>query len=135
MAMRQKKPAAFTVQNTRSRLLCLGWLFTLLFGGVLGRLLYLQTVRAQELRLASARYGGLREHRWTVYGTRGFIKDRQGNVLAMDVTSLSIYIRPKAVTEPARVAQTLAPVVGVPSAAIENRIREGQKANVRTAFS
>ncbi|MER3474480.1 MAG: hypothetical protein C4335_10720 [Armatimonadota bacterium] len=134
MAMRQKKPAAFTVQNTRSRLLCLGWLFTLLFGGVLGRLLYLQTVRAQELRLASARYGGLREHRWTVYGTRGFIKDRQGNVLAMDVTSLSIYIRPKAVTEPARVAQTLAPVVGVPSAAIENRIREGQKANVRTAF-
>lgn len=134
MAIRRKKPAVFSLPSARSRLLCLGWLFTLLFGGVLGRLLYLQTVRSQELRLASARYGGLREHRWTVYGTRGFIKDRRGNILAMDVNSLSVYIRTKAVTEPALVARTLAPVVGVPSATIERLIRDRQRAHVRTAF-
>lgn len=127
----------FSIQNARSRLLCLGWLFTLLFGGVLGRLLYLQMVRAEELRLASAKYGGLREHRWRAYGTRGVIKDRQGNVLAMDVASLSIYIRAKAVTEPERVAQTLAPVVGVSSGTIQRLIREGQagqKGGARSAF-
>lgn len=106
----------------------------MLFIAVIGRLLYLQTVRAEELRLASARYGGLRVHQWTVYGTRGFIKDRQGNVLAMDESSLSIYIRARAVTEPKLVAQTLAPIVGESAMAIEKRIVEAQRGNGRSAF-
>lgn len=94
----------------------------LLFAGVWGRVLYLQTVKAEELRELSARYGGLRKRTWTVYGMRGTIRDRHGNVLAMDVMSLSVYIRPKAVTEVKQVAQQLAPVIGSSPQQLEHKI-------------
>lgn len=84
----------------------------LLFAGAWGRLLYLQTVKAEELRTMAKRYGGLRTRSWTVYGMRGTIRDRHGNVLAMDVMSVSVYIRPKAVTDVKMVARQLSPIVG-----------------------
>jgi len=108
-------------------LLLTGWLITLLFFGAWARLLYLQTAKADALRAQAERYGGLRKKRWTVYGMRGTIRDRLGNVLAMDVMSVSIYVRPKAVTDARSVARQLSPFVGKPAAEIEREILERKR--------
>ncbi|MDW8103396.1 MAG: penicillin-binding protein 2 [Armatimonadota bacterium] len=115
----RRRGVAFSIEHARWRLMFLGWITLLLFVGVWARLLYLQTVKADELRAMAQRYGGLRKRTWTVYGMRGTIRDRHGNVFAMDVMSLSIYIRPKAVTEVKTVARQLSPVVGMPPEQIE----------------
>ena len=133
MAVRQQSHAAHSLDDTRLRLLLAGSLIVLLFVGVVARLLYLQTVKASELRRLAARYGGLRVQKWTLFGRRGQIKDRAGNILAMDVNSLSITIRSRAVTEPAQVAATLSPIVGIPATEIERRILERRLAAEQTA--
>lgn len=134
-------------------MLLTGWVVTLLFFGAWARLVYLQTAKADALRAQARLYGGLRKKTWTVYGVRGAIKDRLGNVLAVDVMSLSIYIRPKAVTDVQQVARHLSPFVGKSAAEIERKILEwkrlieeaerrrisgqdtGAKATVPSAFS
>ena len=122
----------YTMDDARWRLLLIGWGMILLFVGVWARLVYLQTAKADALRAQAKQYGGLRKKRWTVYGMRGAIKDRLGNVLAMDVMSLSIYIRPRAVTDARLVARQLSPIVGKPAAEIEQRILEWKRSNDET---
>lgn len=117
---RRRRP--FTLEDARWRLLLTGWLITLLFFGAWARLLYLQTDKADALRAQAERYGGLRRQRWTVYGMRGTIRDRLGNVLAMDVMSVSIYVRPKLVTDARTVARQLSPFVGKTAVEIEREI-------------
>lgn len=126
MAVR-RRGRRFTIEDAQWRLLLTGWIFTLLFAGVWARLLYLQTAKADALRAQAQKYGGLRKRTWTVYGTRGVIKDRHGNVLATDVMSLSVYIRPKAVTEVQQVAQQLSLALGTPAWDIEQRILRGKR--------
>ncbi len=128
MAVRQQRHAAYSVESAHGRLLIIVSVIMLLFAGVGARLVYLQTAKAPELRQLAARYGGLRVQKWTVYGRRGQIKDRAGNILAMNVTSLSITIRSRSVTEPALVAATLSPIVGIPAPEIERRIWKGKLA-------
>lgn len=117
----------FTLDDARWRLLLIGWVVVLLFFGAWARLLYLQTAKADVLRAQAERYGGLRRKTWTVYGMRGAIKDRLGNVLAMDVMSLSIYIRPRAVTDVRLLSRQLSPFVGKPATEIEQQILEWKK--------
>lgn len=118
----RRRGRQFSLDDARWRLLLTGWMVALLFCGAWGRLLYLQTVKADALRSQAQRYGGLRKRTWTVYGTRGAIKDRRGNVLAMDVMSLSVHIRPKAVTDVRQLARRLSPIVGLPASDIERQI-------------
>lgn len=122
MAVRQTQRVRFSTEDARRRLLFMGAMVALSFVGVWARLAYLQTVKAEELREAAQKYGGLRTHRWLIYGSRGQIKDRSGKVLAMDVPSLSVYVRVKAVTEPRLLAENLAPIVGMPPSSIEAMI-------------
>jgi len=117
-----RRGRTFSIEDARWRLLWTGWVVTLLFLGAWARLLYLQTARAEDLRTQAQRYGGLRKRTWTIYGTRGTIKDRHGNVLAMDVMSMSLYVRPKAVTDVHLVARQLSPIVNMPEADIERLI-------------
>jgi len=117
-----RRARRFSLEDARWRLRLLSWLTVFCFLGVWARLIYLQTVKAEELRAAAERYGGLRKRTWTVYGNRGMIKDRHGNVLAMDVMSLSVYIRPKAVGDARLVSRQLSPIVDLPAADIEARI-------------
>lgn len=118
----RRKP--FAVEDARWRLVAVCGLMLCLFVGVWGRLLYLQTAKAEELREWAERFGGLRRRKWTVYATRGVIRDRNGNVLAMDVMALSIYIRPLAVKDVETVAKQLSPIVDMPASQIAQRIRE-----------
>ena len=126
MAVRRRR-RQFSLDDARWRLLLTGWVVTLLFFGVWARLLYLQTAKADALREQAQRYGGLRKKTWTVYGTRGTIKDRHGNIMAMDVMSLSIYIRPKAVTDAKQVSRQLSWVVDMPASGIEQQILRWKK--------
>lgn len=126
MAERRRR-RQFTLDDARWRLLLTGWVVVLLFFGAWARLLYLQTAKADALRAQAKQYGGLRTKKWIVYGMRGAIKDRLGNVLAMDVMSLSIYIRPKAVTDVQLVSRQLSPFVGKPATEIERKILEWKK--------
>lgn len=121
MAVR-RQGRRFSLEDAQWRLLLTGWIVTLLFFGAWARLLYLQTAKVDILREQAQRYGGLRKRTWTVYGMRGVIKDRLGNVLAMDVMSLSIYIRPKAITDVKQTARQLSAVLGTPASEIEQRI-------------
>ncbi|MCS6831097.1 MAG: penicillin-binding transpeptidase domain-containing protein, partial [bacterium] len=121
MAVR-RRGRQFSLEDAQWRVLLFGWLATLLFLGVWARLLYLQAVKAGELRAQAQKYGGLRKKTWTVYGTRGSIKDRHGNVLAMDVVSLSVYIRPKAVTEVKEASIQLSAALAMPAREIERQI-------------
>ncbi len=126
MAERRRR-RQFTLDDARWRLLLTGWVVVLLFFGAWARLLYLQTAKADALRAQAKQYGGLRTKKWIVYGMRGAIKDRLGNVLAMDVMSLSIYIRPKAVTDVQLVSRQLSTFVGKPATEIEQQILEWKK--------
>lgn len=126
MAERRRR-RQFTLDDARWRLLLTGWVVVLLFVGAWARLLYLQTAKADVLRAQAERYGGLRRKKWTVYGTRGAIKDRLGNVLAMDVMSLSLYIRPRAVNDVRLVSRQLSAFVGKPATEIEQQILEWKK--------
>ncbi|GIV16611.1 MAG: stage V sporulation protein D [Armatimonadota bacterium] len=121
MAVR-RQGRRFSLEDAQWRLLLTGWIVTLLFFGAWARLLYLQTAKADALRTQAQRYGGLRKRAWTVYGMRGAIKDRLGNVLAMDVMSLSIYIRPKAISDVEQTSRQLGAVLGTPASDIERQI-------------
>lgn len=127
MAVGHRRRRPFTLSDARWRLLLTGWVVTVLFFGAWARLLYLQTAKADALRAQAKQYGGLRKKKWMVYGVRGAIKDRLGNVLAMDVMSLSIYIRPKAVTDVQQVARHLSPFVGRPAAEIQRQILDWRR--------
>jgi cell division protein FtsI/penicillin-binding protein 2 len=126
MAVRRRR-RPFTLDDARWRLLLTGWVITLLFFGAWARLLYLQTAKADALRAQAERYGGLRKKTWTVHGMRGTIKDRLGNVLAMDVMSVSIFVRPKAVTDAREAARHLSPFADKPAAEIEREILERKR--------
>lgn len=126
MAVRRRR-RQFSLDDARWRLLLTGWVVTLLFFGAWARLLYLQTAKADALREQAQKYGGLRKKTWTVYGTRGAIKDRHGNIMAMDVMSLSVYIRPKAVSDVKQVSRQLSWVVNMPASNIEQQILRWKK--------
>jgi stage V sporulation protein D (sporulation-specific penicillin-binding protein) len=121
MAVRQQR-RRFTIEDARWRLLFAGCLMMLLFVIAWARLLYLQTVRAEELRAEAERYGGLRKRRWTVYGSRGLIKDRLGNVLALNVMAVSVYVRPKAVSDVRLLSKRLSPILEMPASEIEGLV-------------
>jgi cell division protein FtsI (penicillin-binding protein 3) len=95
------------------------------------RLVWLQTVQAGaytaqavEQRLSSS----------TVLAPRGEILDRNGNVLAMSVDARAVYAEPRNIAraackpgrdtrcDPAKMASTLAKVLGVPAAELEDKL-------------
>jgi cell division protein FtsI (penicillin-binding protein 3) len=95
----------------RTRVLVLAGILALAFAGVVGRLGWLQVLRAADLAaLAERQYS----RTVVLQAPRGPIVDRQGAVLATSSPAESLFAEPRAVGDPVRVAARLAPLVGVP---------------------
>lgn len=97
---------------------------------VLALLLGAVTIRLVDLQIANpARYRALSADQRMVErelpAERGAIVDRSGVALAVSVPQRSVFVDPSLVVDPAVTAASIAPVLGVDAAAVEDRIRAG----------
>jgi cell division protein FtsI (penicillin-binding protein 3) len=95
----------------RTRVLLLAAILALAFGGLTGRLGWLMVVKHGELtQLAERQYS----RTVVLYAQRGPIVDRQGGALATSTATESLFVQPRSVGDPVRVASRLAPILGQP---------------------
>lgn len=81
----------------------------LLFGGVIGKLLYSQSVKQVEL---VEKANDLWERSFPIAGERGMIVDRNLEVLAMDLPSTSVMVVPSQIIDKEKTATFLSEVLG-----------------------
>ncbi len=102
-----------TARDLRTRVLILAALLAVAFGGLTGRLAWLQVVKRAELaQLAERQYS----RTVVLHAQRGPIVDRHGTPLATSTPTESLFVQPRAVGDPVRAAARLAPIIGVPAA-------------------
>jgi cell division protein FtsI (penicillin-binding protein 3) len=95
----------------RTRVLILAVLLAVAFGGLTSRLAWLQVVKRAELaQLAERQYS----RTVILHAQRGAIVDRHGTPLATSTPTESLFVQPRSVGDPARLAARVAPVIGVP---------------------
>lgn len=100
----------------RTRVLILAAILAVAFGGLTGRLAWLQIVKRGELgQLAERQYS----RTVVLHAQRGPIVDRQGAPLATSTPTESLFVQPRSVGDPVRVAARLAPLIGVPESQID----------------
>src|SRR5204862_729504 len=99
-----------TPGDLRARVLILAALLAVGFAGLTGRLAWLQVVKRAELaQLAERQYS----RTVVLHAQRGAIVDRHGTPLATSTPTESLFVQPRAVADPARLAAPLAPIIGV----------------------
>jgi cell division protein FtsI (penicillin-binding protein 3) len=99
----------------RTRVLMLAAILALAFGGLVGRLGWLMVVKHSELtQIAERQYS----RTVTLYAQRGPIVDRQGSALATSTATESLFVQPRSVGDPVRVASRLAPILGQPQSEV-----------------
>jgi cell division protein FtsI (penicillin-binding protein 3) len=104
-----------SVPGLRIRVLVLAALLAVAFGGVAARLAHLQIVRHGELAaLAERQYS----RTVVLHPKRGPIVDRHGVPLAVSGPAASLFVQPRYVGDPVRVAARLAPILQMPAAEI-----------------
>jgi cell division protein FtsI (penicillin-binding protein 3) len=104
-----------TPRDLRTRVLILAAMLAVAFGGLTGRLAWLQVVKRGELaQLAERQYS----RTVVLHAQRGPIVDRQGTALATSTLTESLFVQPRMVGDPVRVAARLAPLIGVPQGEI-----------------
>jgi cell division protein FtsI (penicillin-binding protein 3) len=102
-----------TSSDLRTRVLILAALLAVAFGGLTGRLAWLQVVKRSELaQLAERQYS----RTVVLHAQRGAIVDRHGTPLATSTPTESLFVQPRAVADPVRLAARLAPIIGVSQA-------------------
>ncbi len=106
--------------------LCMA-LFLGLFTALTGRLFQLQVIDAEELQRRA-------QSQWTsesaIQPTRGRILDRNGAVLAQSATAYTASVSPRQVTDPARFAAILSPVLDMEADVIEKRASDTSRGGV-----
>lgn len=106
----------------RARLVGLLAVLTLMFVGVIGRLVDLQVV-ASETYVA---YGTSQRLRSEVLpAARGSLLDRNGSELVLSVPASTIVADPRMVEDPLAAAQALAPILGTDVATVRARLESG----------
>lgn len=106
--------------------LCMA-VFFMLFTALGARLFYLQVIAAEDLQR-------LAQSQWTsesaIQPTRGQILDRNGAVLAQSATAYTASVSPRQVTDAARFAAILSPVLDMEAATIEKRASDKSRGGV-----
>lgn len=101
--------------------------FFMLFSALSARLFILQVLESEALQRRA-------QSQWTsesvIAPTRGRILDRNGRVLAQSATAYSASVSPRQVTDAARLARLLAPVLDMDAAAIEKKASDTSKGGV-----
>ena len=95
----------------RTRVLVLAALLAVGFGALTARLAWLQVARHGELAAITERHYALTV---ALAAQRGRIFDRHGAALATSAPAESLFAQPKSVGDPVRVAERLAPIIGLP---------------------
>lgn len=101
------------------RIKLVAFFFVCIWLALWGRAWYLQMIEGPYLAQRARRQHVAVE---LVSGKRGEILDRNGQVMARSVESLSVYARPHQITDAVRVANTLAPLLGQDAQSLFNRI-------------
>jgi cell division protein FtsI (penicillin-binding protein 3) len=103
--------------------LVLAAILALAFGGLTGRLAWLMIVKRGELtQLAERQYS----RTVVLPAQRGPIVDRRGAPLATSTATESLFVQPRSVGDPVRVAARLAPVVGLPESEVHAALTSGR---------
>jgi cell division protein FtsI (penicillin-binding protein 3) len=89
-----------------------------------GRLVQLQGL---ESTAYAAKAEQQRLRKVELAAARGSILDREGRPLAMNVDARAIYADPKLVQDPAKTADTLAPLLGVPAAELQPKLERNTR--------
>src|SRR5439155_18674709 len=90
-------------------------ILALAFGGLTARLGWLMVVKHGELaQIAERQYS----RTVVLYAPRGPIVDRQGGALATSTATESLFVQPRSVGDPVRVAARLAPILGQPASEV-----------------
>lgn len=109
----------YTSYRLRKRLLTLILLITFLFAAIIGKLIYIEIITADELQAKAL-------DQWTrdipVTGERGNIFDVNGILLADTMTTYTVYARPIAVKNKFATASALARVLGINFDNLYNRM-------------
>jgi len=111
------------VIDTRKRAMLVAALFALGYIGVAVKLVYLQVLRADDLRKLAARQ---QTSSITVPARRGAIYDRSGRELAVSVETYSLFCEPDKVKDPGAVAKRLAVITGAPEDRLRARLASGR---------
>ena len=99
----------------RTRVLLLAAVLALAFGGLATRLGWLMVVKHGDLaQIAERQYS----RTIVLYAPRGPIVDRQGGPLATSTATESLFVQPRSVGDPVRVAARLAPILGQPESEV-----------------
>ena len=99
----------------RTRVLMLAALLAIAFGGLAGRLGWLMVVKHGELaQIAERQYS----RTVVLWAPRGPIVDRHGGALATSTATESLFVQPRSVGDPVRVAARLAPILGQPESEV-----------------
>jgi len=111
----------------RRRLAICMAVFMMLFSALSARLFELQVLKAEELQRRA-------QNQWTsesvIAPTRGMILDRKGRALAQSATAYTASVSPRQVTDAARLARILSPVLDVEPALIEKRASDTSRGGV-----
>jgi cell division protein FtsI (penicillin-binding protein 3) len=111
-------PAAF-----RTRVLVLAAILAVAFGSLTARLAWLQVVRRADLvALAERQYS----RTLVLPAQRGPIVDKNGAPLATSAPAESLFAQPRGVGDPVRVAERLAPIIGVPAVELHSGLTSGK---------
>jgi len=113
---------AMAISAPRPALRLLTMLAAMLIGLTLisGRLIQVQALQSDRFEAMAA---GQRERRIVLPPQRGSILDRDGAELAMSLEMKTLIANPKAVSDPAWAAASLAPLLGIDAAEIEKKLR------------
>ena len=115
--MKLNTPNVNATYRCRTTVVCLG--FVLGFIIILGRLVFLQVILAEE----GADRARRQHHKSiTLHPDRGLIVDRNGTPLTLNIDVPSLYATPASITNPSEVARKLAPVVDIPSRTLTKQL-------------
>ncbi len=105
--------------SLRKRVVFLFVAVSLAFGGLLGRVAYIQFVWGEELQRMALE---VRMRDIPVAAKRGSIYDRMGRELAVSISVDSVYAFPAQVKNPETTAKTLSEILGIPYENVYERI-------------
>jgi cell division protein FtsI (penicillin-binding protein 3) len=114
-----RRPSARQRKSDHRRGIAFLVVAVLAFGALGGRLAFLQASPPAEYRAYGERQ---LVHEIALPAARGAIFDRNGRELALSVRQSTVWANPRQVTDPAGQAATLAPMLGVDAAVLQERL-------------
>ncbi len=120
----------FSVTVLQKRLLSVGLTIAFIFFVIIGRLFYVQLAWGRDLRMRAA-------DQWNreipVIATRGLISDRNGEVIADNRSTFSVFLRPNAVVNAEYTAAILSGIFSVDPQKLLKKIESGKISEVTVA--